>query len=173
MDAAESRACLRILLAVARADGKVDTDESHAVELLADKAYGAAAPHKGDAFDLEAEIAAVRTPAARHTTFEAAVAIAELDGKCTPDEHRLLAKLYEAFELGEDHVLEIDEAKWVNALRKPRKALEKATSDFLHAVSAAQDKGELSEPQYEKLVGDLRRRRTELLAQALSDVAGA
>lgn len=173
MDAAEARACLRILLAVARADGKVDTDEARAVELLAEKAYGAAAPQKNEAFDVDAEIAAVTSPVARHTTFEAAIAIAELDGKCTADEHRLINKLYDAFELGEDHVLEVDEAKWLNALRKPRKALEKATSDFLHAVSAAQEKGDLTEPQYERLVADLRKRRTELLEQALSDVADA
>ena len=69
MDAAESRACLRILLAVARADGKVDTDEARAVEVLAQHAFGAEAPHKAEVFDLEAEIAAVRSPAARHTTF--------------------------------------------------------------------------------------------------------
>ncbi len=173
MDAAESRACLRILLAVARADGKVDTDEARAVEVLAQHAFGAEAPHKAEVFDLEAEIAAVRSPAARHTTFEAALAIAELDGKCTPDEHRLLGRLQHAFGFDADHELDADEGKWVNALKKPRKALEKATADFLHAVSAAQDQGDLTEPQYEKLVADLRARRTALLEQALAAVADA
>ena len=69
--------------------------------------------------------------------------------------------------------LDADEGKWVNALKKPRKALEKATADFLHAVSAAQDQGDLTEPQYEKLVADLRARRTALLEQALAAVADA
>jgi tellurite resistance protein len=170
MESTESRACLRILLAVARADGHVDQEEARALEVLGELAYGSAAPRKTDAVDLEAEIAAVRSPGARRTTFEAAVALAELDGKCTPEEHRLLERLQRAFALDTDLELGADEAKWSSTLREPRKRLATAESEFLRTVADLQAAGDLSEPRYEQLVAGLRARRAAVLEGALSGV---
>ena len=166
MDAREAQACLRILLAVARADGTIDDDEHHAISLLAASA-DARAPRVREEVDLDAEIAAMTNADARRATFEAAVAIANLDGKCTKEEHALLERIQRGFGLDGSLQLQAEEAAWSDRLREPRRKLAKATVEFLHAVGEARQSGALSQQHYEELVSRLRNDRTKALEGTL------
>jgi tellurite resistance protein len=166
MDAREAQACLRILLAVARADGSLDDDEHHAISLLA-SAADLPTPRRKEPLDVDAEIAAIQSADARRATFEAAVAIASLDGRCTKEEHALLEHLQRRFGLSGSLQLQAEEEAWVAKLREPRRILAKATVEFLRAVAEARKSGALSQERYEELVSRLRDERTRALEGAL------
>jgi tellurite resistance protein len=166
MDAREAQACLRILLAVARADGSIDDDEHHAIKQLA-SSLDVGAPRLREELDLDAEIAALASADARRATFEAAIAIANLDGRCTKDEHALLERLQRGFELDGSLQLQAEEEAWSERLKEPRRILAKATVEFLHAVAEARKTGDLSQERYEALVAHLREERTRALKGTL------
>jgi tellurite resistance protein len=158
MDSEEMRACARVLLAVATADGRVQPDERRLVELAGGDA------HVGPV-DVEAELSKVRSPAARERTLRSAIAVAGIDGHCTPNELKLLELIHAR--LGGPTALSLramrHEAR--ESIDQAREALEEATVAFLHAVGS---KGEtLGQKEYEALVAELERKKREILSTAL------
>lgn len=100
---AEALASLRILVAIANADGLVHSDERRSLaaaieslELTPERLGGKTL----DAFlaedvDLEAQLALLVSPEAREQIYRSAYFMAHADGACTPDETVLLDKIAE------------------------------------------------------------------------------
>jgi uncharacterized protein (DUF697 family)/tellurite resistance protein len=116
-DVEEAAACLRALVAVAKADGRLTDSEMTALSTAF-----AAVPtsHNLQAFLVENPsfddiIAGVKSPAAREQLFQSAYAMVHADGKASSEEARLLARMRTAFQLDEAKVSAttriIDEAK--------------------------------------------------------------
>jgi tellurite resistance protein len=166
MNRDESEACLRILFTVAIADGRVSTDEERALAVLAGYDGGADVPA---VIDIPKEVLRIKSPAARRATFDAAVAIAEVDGRCSPEEHALLEQLRTALGIADAPPLDTAEHQWEEQLREPLQQLAREEVSFLHKLASDRDK--LSEDTYAALVEDLRERRTRILAEALSPAA--
>jgi uncharacterized protein (DUF697 family) len=113
----EAMACIRVLVAVAKADGRI-TDE----EMAALSASLAMLPAGGDLHGFLAEspnidsiLASVTTPAAREQLWESAYAMVNADGKASNEEIALLDKMRVAFQIHEAKVSTttrlLDEAK--------------------------------------------------------------
>jgi uncharacterized protein (DUF697 family) len=100
----EVRAGLRILVAISRADGQFHEAEATAVKnaILAAK-LDAGGPVVAVDIDVDEEIATIRSADARQCTYDAACALAYLDGEASPDELALLEKLRSAFGLPDGH----------------------------------------------------------------------
>jgi hypothetical protein len=101
MERIEALSALRVLGAVAQADGKVDPSEVEALRhALADWA-----PEMPDGVDvvrllsepvdLDAELARIKTPVARRAVFESAIAMALADGMATEAENGVLSRIRE------------------------------------------------------------------------------
>lgn len=163
MERTEAEACLRILLAVARADGDIADDEARALEVLA--GYHGDPDAAPAAIDLERECRRLRTAELRRTTFDAAVALAAVDGRTTPEEHALLERLRTALEVPTVPELAKAEGAWREQLREPLRKIADAEVGFLHSLASERDK--LSDEAYLALVEDLRSTRTKILADAL------
>lgn len=162
MDRSEAQACLRILFVVALADGRVSPDEERALAILAGYGGDEAMPAL---LDVPAEVARIRSPAARRATFDAAVALATVDGRCSPEEHQLLEQLRVAFGIEDAPSVDSSEAAWREELREPLQRLAAEEVDFLHAIAKERDR--LSEEAYAAMVEDLRARRARILEDAL------
>lgn len=167
MNPAELRASLRVLLAIAQVDGDVDADERR---LLAGVAEQMEAPLGGDErVDIDAALAEITSPEGKEVTFRAAVAMASVDGHCSASEHALLLKVRDALAPEDELPLEAVEKHWSTRMRKTRTQLERASDAFLDEV--ASNKASLTKEQYEKMVLDLDRKKTELLKSAVEDEA--
>lgn len=163
MDRNETQAALRLLLAVARADGTVSQDEERALEVASEK-LGETVPAEGS-IDLGTEAARLASREAKIATFEAAVALATVDGRCAPEEHALLERLRAA--LGLDLPLPVveREARWVERMREPRERMASAEIEFLHAM-ARKAEG-VSSDEYRAMIDELHRARAAALHDAL------
>ena len=99
----EGLAGLRILVAVAKADGKLLDEERNALEEALEEVH---LPEGitldtllGEEADVEAQIQRVLSPEARRETYQAAVSISMVDGECDPAEKQILDRLAIAFAL--------------------------------------------------------------------------
>jgi len=123
----EVLASLKILVAVAKADGKLLDEERRALETsLGAIPIGVTLQTLLDEdVDLEREIAAIRTVEAREETYRAAVALTTIDGVCSPEEQSLLERLWSAFDLS------VDRRSFVDAVadRDPELPLQGDTID--------------------------------------------
>jgi tellurite resistance protein len=165
MNPAELRASLRVLLAIAQADGDVDADERR---LLAGVAEQMDAPLGSDErVDLDAALTEIKSDDAKEITFRAAVAMASVDGHCTEAEHALLVKVRDALAPDDELELEAMEKRWSVRMRSTRAKIDRASDAFLDEV--ASNKASLTKEQYEKMVLDLDRKKTELLKTAVDD----
>lgn len=170
MDPTETTAALRILLAVACADGRLAADEENLLDVVAERMNQAGAPHALDgAVDVAREARRIRSPEARRTTFDAAVALAAVDGECSPEEHALLLQLRDLLQVDAAIDLAAAERRSAERVARVRDDLDRATIDFLGRIRRAESGGDLPQEEYEELVHDLSRRKHELLAQALED----
>lgn len=162
MSSSEARARVRILHAVASADGRIVGTERLAIGVLA----GEEAAEAKSSFDLEAEIERIGTEDARQTTYAAAVAIASVDGECNADEDVVLERIRTAFHAVGQQELARDEAEWRARLRPSRAELADAEVEFLHRIASFN--GALSTETYASLVDELRARRARILRGTLA-----
>jgi tellurite resistance protein len=161
MQSTEKEACLRVLLAVARADGVVDEEEERTLAVVADQ-VGLSGP-SGAVLDVDAELARLRSPDARQLVVRAAHAMANVDGVCAPQELALLRKIHAAFgEAAPD--LEMAEQQWASRMSDAREGLARATSTFLRAVASL---GDAPGASYERLVQELDASKRAALGRAL------
>jgi uncharacterized tellurite resistance protein B-like protein len=159
----ETEACLRILFAVAVADGDVSADEERALAILA--GYDGSPESLPGVLDIAAEAARITSLEARRATLDAAVAIAEVDGRCTREEHAVLERLRNALGVDETVPLEAVEGAWHEQLLEPRERLAAAEVKFLHTLAAKRDA--MSTADYAALVEDLRAERARILREAI------
>jgi len=166
MERSERDACLRVLLAVARADGVVDEEERRTLAVVAAE-VGESAPSDAH-IDLEAELAKLHSSEARARVLSAAHAIAAVDGRCSPEEYAVLQRIHAA--LGGDAVPDIEVAsrEWASRMGDARDGIDRATSEFLHAVASL---GDASNQAYEGLVQELDGKKRAALRRAL-DASG-
>ncbi len=167
LDTTEASAVLKVLLAVAAADGIVDDEERITLEAVA---YRAGVEPDDDAVvDLDAELRCIRSPAARQLTLRASFAIAAVDGRCSPEEHAILERVHAAFgvplAIG---ALVTGEQQWVTRMGSARAALTRATDDFLHEL--ARGASSLDTSAYEEMLGRLESRKRRALEVAMSPV---
>jgi tellurite resistance protein len=163
MSPEELRSSLRVLLAIAQADGDVDADERL---LLAGVAEQLDAPLGSDEHvDIDAELATLASEDAKAITFRAAVAMASVDGQCSPAEHALLRKVRDALAPDDELPLETVETQWKARMRKTRTQLDRESDAFLDQVAA--NKSALTKEAYEKMVVELDRKKTALLKDAV------
>lgn len=99
----EALAGLRILVAIARADGTIHDDERAALSAALD---GVKLPDGttvdsllAEKVNVEKERTAVKSPDARREIFQSAYGMAHADGKCTPDEQAILDDLKRVWEI--------------------------------------------------------------------------
>jgi uncharacterized protein (DUF697 family)/tellurite resistance protein len=99
---------IKVLVALAQADGTIHAHERAAIENAIDgsdlPAGETVAALLESSIDLDAELARITTEDAKRRTFEAASAIVFVDGETTDDERTLLARIAKAlgFDTGED-----------------------------------------------------------------------
>ena len=165
MDRNETEACLRILFAVAVADGTVSADEERALAILAGYDGSEEMPRL---LDIQKEAGRIKSSAARHATFDAAVAIAEVDGRCTKEEHALLEQLRGSLGVPSLPPPAEAEVSWRERLEEPRAKLAAAEVKFLHTL--ADKGGDLSTQAYAALVEELRQQRSAILNEALAPI---
>lgn len=159
----ETHAILRLLYAVALVDGDINQEEERVMtvarEALRDDL------NVIDKVDIEAEAKQLKTQETKVATFEAAVALATVDGRCSPEEHALLERLRVA--LGLDLPLPVvdRETRWTERMAETRAAMRSAERDFLHELSAKKDA--LSQDEYRALVDSLHRAQVSALHETM------
>ena len=159
----ELLASLRILAHVARADARVRSEERLALDALGERDCGATAHELvHDKTELAALLAAVKSPEIQRRTLIEAIALANVDGKCAPEEHALLLRIRDGFGLTDGIDLEHDSAAWKRRSARLRKALEDATTAYLHQVHSEDERAELTMGRYDKLVDELGRAKREI-----------
>lgn len=162
MNPRETKAVLRLLYAVASADGTLTNEERRALAVAADDLREELLEGP---VDIAAETSYISSTTAKLATLEAAVALAVIDGRCTPEEHMLLEQIREAFALEIAVPITLREETWEARTREARAALRSAEVDFLHALSKKQ--GSLSPIEYQALVFELQRTQIETLHEVL------
>lgn len=172
MNRNEALASLRVLLSVARCDGKLSLDERRVIEVAAQRAYAPAASPvdwASQKADLSRALAEITSPEGRRLTMKAAVAVAAVDGRVSPEEHAMLETIFEALSDGETPLdLSRAEEKYGDRMVAARGAIDHATQDFLHHVSSASHDGKLSQAAYEGLVNELEREKRERIRSVMS-----
>jgi len=149
-------ASLRILAHVARADARVHSEERLALDVLGERdggLSGSQALH--DTTDLDSLLKLVVSPELRRRTLIEAIALANVDGRCAPEELAVLERIRDAFGAPEGLDLAADSAAWKRRSARVRKALEAATAAYLHKVHDDAARADLSMDRYERLVREL------------------
>ena len=164
MDPVELRASLCVLLAVAQVDGDVDHDERHLLSGIGSQLNVRVRPD--ERVDLPASLAALRSDEARELTFRAAVAMANVDGRCSPQEHSLLMRIRAELALPDAVPLEVMEEEWAHRMQETRARIDRISDKFLDEMAARETV--LSQEAYERMVADLERKKDALLRDAVS-----
>jgi tellurite resistance protein len=162
MDRNEAEASFRILVAVARADGHIAMDEERALAILA--RLDSAKDIQGQV-DVAQEAAKIRSPEVRRATFDAALALASVDGLCTPEEHALLTTLRTTLDIKDCPDVAVAEAAWLEKMKSPLRDLSDLEVRFLRAVALERD--DMTDREYSALVSDFSRQRRSVLEEAL------
>ncbi len=160
MNAEETQACARVLLAVATADGKLDPEERRLIELFGGDSHT-------KPVDVEGELAKIRSTDGKARTLHAAIAVADIDGHCTKNERALLELIFAR--LGGVGPVSLREMHAETRARvdEVRERLEEATIAFLHAVGS---KGhDLDQKSYESLAAELDAKKRALLRGAVDE----
>lgn len=99
----EAGACLRALVALAKADGKITDQErtalESALEMVPEANLGALLE---ETIDFDKVVVEIKTPAAREQLWQAAYSMIHADGAASPEEQKLLDKLRTSFEVSEE-----------------------------------------------------------------------
>lgn len=162
MDRFEAEASFRILVAIARADGHVAVDEERALAILA---RFDSARDLGQQIDVAREVARIRSPDVRRATFQAALALASVDGKCTPEEHALLTELRAALQIDDCPDLAVAEEAWLAKMKEPVADLSELEVTFLREIALKREG--MTDREYASLVADFSQRRSSVLRDAL------
>ena len=108
MNDREAVAAIRIVGAVARADGRIDAAETLAMR-SAIAEFNPTLPDGSDVerllsedVDLDAELAVVRSPVVQRAVFETAVAMSLVDGSASAQENQVLTRIRAAFNVGRE-----------------------------------------------------------------------
>lgn len=172
MDPKETRASLRVLLAVALADGELDLEEKRLLDVVAQHQYEDDEPPPSrfdDARELARNLAQITTPEVRHLTWKGALAVALVNGACSKAEHALLERIHAALEPDEPiPEITLAERKYGERMAIVEQHIAEATKDFLHQVKSGPNGERLSQRQYDALATALVRKKRELYAQAMS-----
>ncbi len=111
----QALAGLRVMVAVARADGRIAEEEKRQItDALAELAPDLSPDEVfAERFDLDEEIAKIIEPDVQRATYRAALVLSMADGESHAEESKLLAKLREAFDIHDDghSVVEVLEHK--------------------------------------------------------------
>lgn len=170
MDTKELLASLRVLAHVARADEKIVQGEKTILEGAGARDLGRS-PNElfAEDTDLVEQLRLLRTPEMRRRTLAEAYALAYVDGRCTPEERRILARLHEA--LGDASTPPPEEAGalWQSRGAKLCAEVEALTAAYLHAVHEDSRRGELSQARYDQHVAELARTKAERQRAFLGD----
>lgn len=165
MDATELRASLRVLLAVAQADGEVDEAERDLLLAAAGKLSVSTSSSQPLEVDVDAELAKLKSEDVRRLTYRAAHSMANVDGHCSPAELALLVRIHDAFGIGGKPDIEVAETAAAAQMRRVRSELQQVSDEFLHEV--ASKGGSLTEHAYELLVHALEEKKVALLRASL------
>lgn len=158
MDPLETRTVLRLLHAVATADGSIGAEERRALTAAAEELRTEL--EADGPVDMAAEAARIRSQEVRVATFEAAVALATVDGRCTPEEHATLERLRAALGLDLPMPVADRERTWEARMRTAREAMRAAEVDFLHGLAKRRD---VAQDEYLARVEELHRAQVEAL----------
>lgn len=159
MDRTEAEASLRVLIALARADGRVTSEEERVIAAAGEHEGRALAVATAGDIDLEAELAKVRSAEARRLTLKAALAVASVDGQTTPAEHRVLERVFAALGDAGTLALRVVEPAALQHTSDIRRELDACSDAFMHAVARANQKGGLDSKEYDRLLADLETRK--------------
>ena len=113
----EGTACVRALVAIAKADGKITSDERTTLEgALGMLPEGSnLAKFLEERTDFDQLLGEVKSPAAREQLWQSAYSLTHADGTASPEEQQLLDKMRTAFQIDEAKVSAtkrlLDEAK--------------------------------------------------------------
>jgi uncharacterized protein (DUF697 family) len=106
MTETETLASLRVLVAMARADGVLTPPEESAIEDAIQEASLEGVTLKslfGTSFDIDAELDKLASDEAKRATYESAYALAHADEACTAQEEALLQHIESRLGFGPDH----------------------------------------------------------------------
>jgi hypothetical protein len=163
MTSDECKASLRVLLAIARADGQVHEREKDVLDFLAHHAFSTDTPRLSMDLDVEVDCARIRSEKLKRLTFSAALVIADIDEVRTEQETALLARIHKGLGLpGEP------ESGFVKAAHRARMAqvtlkLTEANTEFFRAVAKQSEGGTLEQARYEELLERLADKKNALL----------
>jgi tellurite resistance protein len=144
-------ACYDVLRHIAFADGHLSDDEKRVLDDAANVA-GARPASRAPRGPLVDAIAIVRSPSLRARTFAAALAMANVDGHCSPEEKTALDQLAKGFGLAPPEVIAGKAVSLTPALVAAKDA---ANRHFLSQMADAMRSGTLTQARYEALVAEL------------------
>lgn len=165
MSPEEARASLRVLVAVAFADGELAKGERSLLVGVAEKLGVDLKVDASAVRDVYDALSEIRSDDAKKLTFEAALALANVDGTCAPAEHALLVRIRDALAPASHIPLEKKERRWGSRMKEARARVDHESDVFLDQIAAAH--GSLSTEAYQRMVADLDRKRSAILRDAV------
>lgn len=163
----ECTASLRILLAVARADGQIHPRENDAIDVLARTTFSAQKPDPLSELDLDAECAKITSEKAKRLTYSAALVIADIDEERSPEETAIIERIHKAFKLGceaEGGVLKAAHRARMGLLTM---RLAEAQAEFFRELTQLSKSGSMDAKAYERLLDELDRKKIALVETAV------
>ncbi len=106
IEISEAMACVRALVAVAKADGKITAEEREALAaaMALLPASSDLQPFLDETTDFEAVLQQIKTPEAREQLWQSAYSMLHADGTAAPEEQVLLDRMRASFQIGETTV---------------------------------------------------------------------
>lgn len=98
----EVLAGVRVLVAIAQADGKIHADERLALEIALDSLDLPVSSVLQEKIDLDAELAHITTAEGKKRCYDAACAFVFVDGHISPEERELLAHIAEKLDVADE-----------------------------------------------------------------------
>jgi len=161
MERSEREAILRLLHAVASADGRIRPDGERALEAASRKL--AVPTPTFETIDVAHEAARITTLKAKVAAFEAAVAIASMDDEaCSPDKRAIIEKLRTLLPAETQVSVHEREERWFARFVEPRRRMAAAEVDFLHNMKEG-----IGAAEYCGLIADLHGARVAALRDEL------
>ncbi len=146
----EGAACLRVLVALARADGEITQEEHDALDTALEQLPGGAGlrPYLDEKVDFDSLLTEIHSPQAREQLWQAAYSMVHCDGTASPAEEALLGKIRAGFGVNEAEASAtrrmVDEAKDtllpsnIEAIADPQRRQKEIDQDVLkYAVLSA------------------------------------
>jgi tellurite resistance protein len=161
MDKVEIEASLKLLLALAQADGVVSGEERRLLSTLS-RARGMTSVNPAELVDVDAELKKLKSTDGKEFAFRCAVAIANVDGKCTAPEHAFLSKLRQTLAPDAAVSFDIMQEREIALTRHARAEIDRATDAFLDQIATRGDS--LPRAEYEKLLAELDAKKRAALA---------